>query len=200
MRQGFSYLALILDKSGSMDEFVEKRQAAISGFNDFLADQKAQPGEAVLKLVMFSDPAKFRMDRTKPLNEVQELNNESYFPDGMTAMNDAICLTIDAIGRELEQMGEADRPEHVIVGILTDGEENFSQKFSRKDVFDRITHQQEAYNWKFVFLSAGPDAFKDGASMGIPGAQTISFANSAGGVKSASHIYSSTYSSLRSGH
>lgn len=52
MNTNLSEIACIVDGSGSMDII---RSDAIDGFNSFITDQKAQPGQAKLTLVLFDD-------------------------------------------------------------------------------------------------------------------------------------------------
>ena len=52
LKDGFTRLALILDRSGSMASIEE---ATIAGVNKFIEEQKQVPGTATLKLVQFDD-------------------------------------------------------------------------------------------------------------------------------------------------
>jgi hypothetical protein len=74
----------------------------------------------------------------------------------------------------------------VIVAILTDGEENASQKYDLKDVRERIRRQREVYQWEFVFLAANQDAFREAEKLAIPQADAEGFVASGEGVRVAS--------------
>jgi len=50
MRQDYTHIAVILDRTGSMAVI---RDDTIGGFNTFLQQQKAEPGSATLTLVQF---------------------------------------------------------------------------------------------------------------------------------------------------
>ena len=52
MKDGFTRLALVLDRSGSMASIEE---ATVAGVNRFIEEQKQVPGTATLKLVQFDD-------------------------------------------------------------------------------------------------------------------------------------------------
>ena len=52
MNKNLTEIAYILDRSGSMNRMVKP---AITGFNQFLAQQQEAPGEARLSLVLFND-------------------------------------------------------------------------------------------------------------------------------------------------
>jgi len=162
-------IAFILDRSGSMSSMTN---AAISGFNEFLAAQQAtlddggNPMPATFSLILFDNeylPVHNRQD----IHIARPLTLETYEPRGSTALLDAIGRTIDYIGSQLANTSEADRPAKVIIAILTDGEENASQNFSMADINQRITHQTEKYQWEFMFLGANQDAIATAARMGI---------------------------------
>ena len=61
---------------------------------------------------------------------------------------------ISALGERLAAKPEAERPEHVIVAIFTDGLENASKEFTQGKVAEMVKTQQEQFNWKFLFSGA----------------------------------------------
>ena len=106
----------------------------IKGFNTFLADQQRQPGDCRLTLVQFDD--RYEVLYTgRPLAEAPELTRETFVPRGTTALLDAIGRTIDATGDRLGALAEAERPDRVLVAIITDGLENASTDYSREQIF-----------------------------------------------------------------
>lgn len=52
MKSGYTHIAIVLDRSGSMSSCVND---TIGGFNTFIDEQKKVPGEASLTLVQFDD-------------------------------------------------------------------------------------------------------------------------------------------------
>ena len=70
-------------------------------------------------------------------------------------------------GARLADLPEAERPDKVIVAIITDGEENSSKDYSHVQAMEMIAHQRDAYRWVFVFLGAGMDAIAQAAALGI---------------------------------
>jgi len=58
--------------------------------------------------------------------------------------------------------------------ILTDGEENASQEYSRQQVFDLI-RQYEQQGWAFLYLGADHDVWAAGGDLGIAGDGLVSF-------------------------
>lgn len=192
-------LAFILDRSSSMEII---RSAAIDGFNAFLRDQQAAPGKTRLSLVFFDTEVETHVESI-PVAEVTPLDRQSYIPRGSTALLDAIGDTIDRLGQRLAALPEADRPDHVSVAILTDGEENSSTRFTWADVAKRIKHQTEKYTWEFLFLGASEDAIATAAKMNIHAANASQFcADDAGQQAAMASVARKITSSrhLKSGH
>ena len=55
----------------------------------------------------------------------------------------------------------------MIFAIFTDGEENSSQRYTWKDIADKIQKRQSKDNWQFLFLGAGQDAIATASQMNI---------------------------------
>lgn len=178
-KEGLTEIVCIIDKSGSMETVKED---AIGGFNSFLKEQQEQPGEALLTLVLFDTEYK-RLTDGKPAKEVQPLNRKTYSPGGMTALLDAVGITLDRVSRRIEETPDAEKPEKVIVAILTDGLENSSVEYSGRQIFEKIRHKQKVDNWEFVYLGANQDAIKAGAELGIREDRAMNFAGTGEGVQ-----------------
>ena len=88
------------------------------------------------------------------IQSVPELNETTYYPNGMTAMNDGIGVAIDKAGERLSKTKEEDRPSKVIVLIITDGDENYSKEYTGTKIKEMIDTQQNTFNWEFIFLGA----------------------------------------------
>ena len=73
----------------------------------------------------------------------------------------------------------------LLVAILTDGEENASHQFTWKDISDRIRHQTDVYQWRFLFLGANQDAFEEGGQVGFAAGNTMNFVASEEGMTNA---------------
>jgi hypothetical protein len=168
MKAGFSFIVCILDRSGSMHAV---QSDAIGGFNAFLAQRQADPGEALMTLVLFNDRIDVACNAIPP-RDVAPLDESSYLPAGCTALLDAIGSTIDDMGKRLAAMPEDERPEKVIVAILTDGQENASREYSLDVVSQMIARQRDVYKWEFLFLAANQDAIATAATMSIPASDT----------------------------
>ncbi len=193
MNNRYTEIAFVLDRSGSMENC---REAAITGFNRFLAEQQNAPGRAKLTLVLFDNEYLVPV-QSLPVQEVLPLDTESYVPRGSTALLDAIAQTIDDLGVRLSNLPESDRPSQVIIPILTDGYENASEKFGWKNVAARIRHQTEVYQWSFLFLGANQDAIATAAQMNIPAAHASAFVADAPGSRSVQRGLSRKITAMR---
>lgn len=170
MKEGLTEIIMILDRSGSMRP---RRQDVIGSINTFLAEQRAVPGEVRFTLVMFSSSGEqLKVYDCMNIRKIH-INDSDYSPDGCTALLDAVASTIDEVGARLHNTPEDERPDKVLVCIITDGQENDSRKFNRRNVFDRIKLQTNTYNWKFIYLGANQDSFAEGASLGIQHAKNF---------------------------
>lgn len=188
-------IVVVLDKSGSM---ARRQMDAIGGFNQFLQDQQAEPGEANLSLVQF-DTTYSIIYSGKSIKEVESLTTETYRPGGNTALNDALARGIIETGKRLSDMSEDDRPDKVIIVVITDGQENSSKEHTKEQVKEMVLHQMEKYGWEFLYLGANVDAFDEAQQLGIKPDMAMNFAPSARGVRSALLGTSAAVRSYRKG-
>ena len=183
-------IVFIADRSGSM---FSVRDDAIGGFNSFIEDQRKVEGEADITLVLFDDQYEVPYSNVD-IKEVALLNEDTYQPRGSTALLDAIGTTIVNVGDELKDLSEDQRPDKVIVCIITDGEENSSKEYTKDKIKEMVEHQQEKYNWEFIFLGANMDAISEGMSFGIRAQSCSNYVNDSKGIHVA---YASVSNSVR---
>ena len=178
MKKGYTHICIVLDASGSMECIANDVRGS---FNTFLKRQRGAGGKTVFDLFQFSDTVK-RIVNAADLSGFEEDLMAGYECGGCTALNDAVCIAIDTIGREFAAMAEEERPEHVLFAIITDGEENASREYTAEDVKKRIEHQKSVYSWEFDFLAANQDAFETGSAMGLDRDQCADFCQDAAGA------------------
>lgn len=195
MKNNYTDISIILDRSGSMDSI---KTDTIGGFNSFLKEQQSVGGECTISLYQFDDRYEMIYEGKK-IKNAPSLNNETFVPRGWTALLDAIGRTINSTGARLSKMKESDRPSKVIIVIVTDGQENQSKEFTKNQIFDMITHQKNNYNWQFVFLGANQDAIKVAGDYGIAKSSTLTYATSSIGTQSAYRSFSSNLANYRVG-
>jgi hypothetical protein len=186
----------VIDRSGSMKSI---QQDAIGGFNSFLAEQQALPGEATITLALFDSYTNYQLVYDNvTIDKAQPLNDLTFVPRGMTALYDAVGKTIDAVGIRLHNTNEADRPNKILFVILTDGDENNSKFYSQEKIKNMINHQRDVYNWNFVFLAANQEAALSAQNIAISGHNAMNFAQSGDSINTAYSNLSSATSKLRS--
>lgn len=188
-------ITVVLDRSGSMGPIAKD---TIGGFNTFLTDQKKDPAdEARLTLVQFDHEYNV-IHSNMLLADVPELTAETYKPHGNTALLDAIGRTIATTGQTLSAMPENERPEAVVVVVITDGEENASREYTKAQVAEMVKLQTEVYKWQFLFLGANIDAIQAGAAVGVGYANSMNYQPTSGGMDVLLRDVSSNVKSYRS--
>ena len=193
MKKDYTHICIVLDASGSM-ECIEND---IKGsFNTFLNNQREEKGKTVFDLFQFSSEVE-RLVKSADLALFKDDLMAKYTCSGCTALNDAVCTAIDTMGKEFSAMPEEERPENVLCVIITDGQENASKEFSTADVKKRIEHQQNVYQWEFLFLAANQDAFESGSALGIRENFCKGFCQDSRGVADMSILISCCASEIR---
>lgn len=161
MKNNLLHICFVLDESGSM---YNSANDVVGGFQKLVEEQKTEKdGECIISLYRFSN--KVTNDYIgKPVNEISNLE---YSPGGCTAMNDGVGTAIDEIGKWLSDMDEAERPSKNIIVIMTDGQENCSREYTFDSVKYKIQHQEEKYNWTFIYMGTNLLDLKDANRLGI---------------------------------
>jgi hypothetical protein len=121
------------------------------GFKKVIDEQRANVnGTCAISIFRFASTVK------TPDFIMQDIDNVygelAYNPSGCTAMYDGIGTAIDKIGDVLKNMPEEERPEKNLIVIMTDGEENNSHEYQPSKIREMIKHQEEKYNWTFMYL------------------------------------------------
>ncbi len=191
MKQGYTHISAIIDRSGSMESI---RTDTEGGFNVFLRDQKEQPGEATISLTTFDDLIEIEY----AMIPIRDAPLFVLTPRGYTALLDAVGVTIQNLGEKLAAMDEPDRPEKVLVVIVTDGQENHSREYSYDQIRGIIEEQTRQYSWEFLFLGANQDAILAGGRLGIPAGKSINYAANSPSVRNTYNTLSRVSSSYRS--
>jgi uncharacterized protein YegL len=163
MKSNLTELVFILDRSGSMSGL---EKDTIGGYNSFIEKQKTEPGEAILSTVLFDNRYELLNDRMD-IKNIMPLTEKEYFVRGSTALLDAIGTSINTIIRTHSQLTELERPEKVLIIIITDGMENSSTEYTAEKIHSMIKNQKEQYAWEFLFLGANIDAIGTAKDLGI---------------------------------
>jgi hypothetical protein len=164
MKTDHVYNLIILDESGSMDAI---KGSTISGFNELVQTikgiEKQYPEQKhFISLVTFNGLGiKTKLDK-QPVSGLSVLDKDSYNPDSMTPLYDAIAFSVLKLRMDIAGIENT----HVLVTILTDGLENHSKEFSGRQV-KNIIDEQKALGWTFTYIGANHDVEQAAASISI---------------------------------
>lgn len=180
------HIAFLLDKSGSMNVI---RDAAINGFNGYVAEQRDVPGEATLTLAQFSGNMQITFSDV-PLGSVGNLDRTSYAPTGSTALYRSIC--------EFAEREERNHPgEPVIMVIMTDGQDTDDRNGVWQSRAAATRARLSELGWQFLFLGANINVEEYANSLGIDLQHAYSFQATAAGASAGYNTLSTATRSLR---
>lgn len=163
MKENFINVVFVIDESGSM---TGTESDVIGGFKKVVDEQKANSaGTCSISYFKFATGVE-KVFIGKDINEVEYLDGK-YDPDGLTALFDGVGVAIDEVGKWLDSMKEEDKPEKTLVVIMTDGGENNSKDYTSDKVREMIKHQEEKYNWSFIYMGSDLNDARDTRSIGI---------------------------------
>lgn len=159
-------IIFIMDRSGSMTGFSED---TIGGFNSFVEKEKEKDINTYVTTILFDNDYEILYER-KEINKVEKLTEKEYWPRGSTALLDAIGKTITSFERKID--GKA------LVVIMTDGYENASVEFSKKQIKEMI----DKHDWEFIYLGAEIDSYSEASQFGFSKSRIANYDRSAKAV------------------
>ena len=164
----------VLDSSGSMSQIIEE---ARNGFNDFIKKQKKLKEKATVTVALFDSHFNYNLlyDNVD-LNDVKKITEKDWYPRSMTALYDGIGRTIDTVISNQKKLKKSERPDKVLVTIVTDGMENDSKEYDHSAIGNLI-EERKSKGWQFVYLAANQDAFAVGTNLGVSGGNTFTYQN-----------------------
>lgn len=152
---------IIIDESGSMDII---KKAAIDSVNETIqtirAAQNEYPDqEHFVTLVTFNDKVK-SVYECVPIAQVVELTDDSYRPDCLTVLYDAMGMSLTALRNNVANN------DAVLVTVVTDGCENASREYNGKAI-KALVDELKAKGWVFAYIGANQDVEAVAATMSI---------------------------------
>ncbi len=162
-KSNFIHVCFVIDESGSM---TGTESDVIGGFKKVIDEQKANSaGTCSVSYYTFDSKVK-QLYLGKDINDVEYIDGK-YNPGGCTALFDAVGTAIDEVGKWLDAMKEEDKPEKNLIVIMTDGGENSSVEYSASKVKEMIKHQEDKYNWSFVYMGSDLTDATDANTLGF---------------------------------
>ncbi|MBN9313510.1 MAG: hypothetical protein BGO40_05670 [Chryseobacterium sp. 39-10] len=145
---------IILDESGSM---MSIKNQIISGFNETTqsirnAQKNFPQQEHTVSVITFNGEAIKTLHLCDSVDQLKEIDANLYQPDDATPLFDAIGKAVAQLNSKIDTQVE----HHVLVTILTDGEENDSREFTGKDIKKIIENLKEK-NWTFTYIGTDHD-------------------------------------------
>ena len=185
-------ITFVLDSSGSMSKIEDDTRG---GFNIFLKEQMEEEGTATVTLYEFNTNVEL-IYRGIPIGEAPELDTDNYTPGGRTALHDAITRALKETADDIAGRADTERPDNVIVVVLTDGKENASE--TPQDVVrERVEARREEDDWEFLFIGANQDAALTAEQVGMDANKSLDMAHSGEGAESAYRATSRSVSRAR---
>jgi hypothetical protein len=176
-RSDTQHLAIVLDRSGSMESC---RDATIDGFNEYVGSIRRQiereERRAAVTLVSFNHQIR-RHFVEAPIGRLHRLSRRTYVPSGSTAL-------LDAVGETLRLLGDSSADSY-LVGIITDGYENASVRYSYERIAGEIARRRELGNWTFTYLGANVDLEAVSERLAIPRGNAAAYVASPAGTVAA---------------
>jgi len=168
-------LHVLLDMTGSMFRIKDVTLDALNEYLGGLKEGKEAEGFEVSVSVFNSAERVKPIREAEPVEEFAEVTTREYQPNAATPLYDAIGESIHAVARDAKK-------DPVLFVIQTDGLENDSREYKRKDIL-KLVETMTSQGWQFVFMGCELDAMAEGANIGIAAGNTISYDYSPGSTR-----------------
>ena len=160
-------IVLLLDKSGSMSTL---KNDTLGSLKTFIEEQKKAKGKANFTLILFSSEYDYNVQFSCNIKDCPEI---IYNPSGQTALLDAIGKTVEGTIARIKDM--KNKPDKVILAILTDGEENSSKEYKFDAIKKIIETQEKEEKWDVIYLGANQNAIKVANNIGIQHSKSMTY-------------------------
>lgn len=188
MSDNVCHVLMAIDASGSMDRLADD---VIGGYNQYLSGLVADTDTTYyVTTALFNRTVWFLCERT-PVSEAPRLTDDNYTPRDGTALRDAIG---DLLVAHNDGIGDTDR---VLVVVNTDGLENSSREWTTTALKNLIDKRKADPRWGFVFVGAGPEAWKQGEQYGFASTQSVNSRSGTRGLYSGLAANSVAYAAGR---
>lgn len=148
----------VLDRSGSMRNCIEETLDCFNSQLEVIKSlQKEYPDQEFLtSFTIFNQEIENIFAQIK-IDDFKEITRDIYRPHGLTALLDAIGMSIAQVKSQNETV-IVKKEISIVMIILTDGNENVSKQFNYHQIAKMIKELEETNQWTFTFLGADIDA------------------------------------------
>lgn len=137
-----NYVTFVVDASGSMAQWTKQVSNLLGDLTRSVMDNSSGQ-QTKIAYKFFSSPG-FKVNDVYQDFSASPVPPRYEYPDGWTALNDALMTTIEKHKRyKTSLLGDV---AHLII-VITDGEENMSNKFTTEQVKSEILKLNDKDNW-----------------------------------------------------
>ena len=167
-------VGLVLDRSGSMagdlsKETIGAYNSTLQQFRDKDWDNFDKDAEEEILVVATVFDNEINVIRNgEDVQGVKDITESEAFPRGMTALFDAVGITVSTM-KNVE--GKYKDMAYLLV-VMSDGQENASREYTHEDIKNIFDKGKELGNWTFVFYGCEENSL---TTMSKVGAFTTSY-------------------------
>lgn len=164
-----TYVALVIDRSGSMSNIHKQTVDGINEQFGVLRRNAELGGETEVTLFQFDDVIETVFRDIAPV-ELKNWENTDFVPRGSTAMYDAVWAAINHL--KSKPVGE---DTAFLVCVISDGYENASREVTQGILSAEIKRLQDTGNWTFSYMLANQDIHEVAQRLSVPVSNIASF-------------------------
>lgn len=142
-----TYATIVLDSSGSMDISKETTRTTFNEQIQQLKEDANPEHEILVSIVTFNARIK-EHHWNIPAQNLVEIGEKDYRPNGGTALNDAVGYTL----KKMQETSEDGEDTAYLVIIISDGAERDSTKFSKSHVNAMVEELEANGRWTITFM------------------------------------------------
>lgn len=184
------HVLLVIDDSGSMQHYIMAARRAVGRLLDAV---RAMTGKVDVTAVKFGTRSSVLCRRSTVEHAVVMVTDFMNASSGNTALNDTVG---DAITEAMAMSDAADFDTSFFLGIVTDGEENASRRYSTHGVAGLVRAVNETGRWTVVYAGGGRNPMAYARSIGIEEGNMTAFEASSAGFEDLGTLYATSTHSL----
>lgn len=175
---GDTYIAIVLDGSGSMAATMDKTIVGVNEIIDLMRAQKKKlQGKVKVSLIVFRNQEGDVIYFNDDAAVAKHLDVKNYIPSGSTPLRDGVGQAIKLID------GVITDDDAALIYIFTDGEENSSSIYNWDEIKGMISDRENNGNWTFVYQ--GVKGLDESSKLSIGMGNAFQYDNSAVGITTA---------------